>query len=167
MYIVRTIMIALGFMLAVSCGGTPPSGGASGDSTLRESETTAVTPSSDTTPPPAATTPASTPAAQGPIILEGAQNYTVAPGNTLSSISRRFYGNSEYFPLIMLGSSDVSDPDVIDRDMKLLVPNLQRNLADPGAKAKIKSYYRELADLYEKRNRPHYADQLRKFADSL
>ena len=154
MYTVLMIMLAMSFVMAASCGTAPAAPAPAKEPIAIEPE-------------PATPPPASTPVQSGPIILEGAQAYTVAPGNTLSGISRRFYGNNDYFPLIMLGSSDVSDPDKIEKDTSLTIPDLKRNIADPGAKAKIKSYYREIADLYEKRNRPHYAEQLRKLADSL
>jgi LysM repeat protein len=169
LYTVLIAILVLSFVLAVSCGGTPaPTPAPTREPTVAEPETTAAPPppAPTTTPTPAEPT-RPTPVAQGPIILEGAQAYTVAPGNTLSGISRRFYGDTDYFPLIMLGSSDVSDPDVIELDTKLTIPDLKRNIADPGAKAKMKSYYNEIADIYEKRNRPHYAAQLRKLADSL
>jgi hypothetical protein len=152
MYTVLMIMLAMSFVMAASCGTAPAAPAPAKEPVAIEPE--------PVTPPPA-------PVQSGPIILEGAQAYTVAPGNTLSGISRRFYGNNDYFPLIMLGSSDVSDPDKIEKNTSLTIPDLKRNIADPGAKAKIKSYYREIADLYEKRNRPHYAEQLRKLADSL
>jgi len=154
MYTVLMIMLAMSFVMAASCGTAPAAPAPAKEPIAIEPE-------------PATPPPASTPVQSGPIILEGAQAYTVAPGNTLSGISRRFYGNNDYFPLIMLGSSDVSDPDKIEKNTSLTIPDLKRNIADPGAKAKIKSYYREIADLYEKRNRPHYAEQLRKLADSL
>ena len=167
-YTVLIAVLVLSFVLAVSCGGTPaPTPAPTREPTAAEPQTTSAPPAPTTTPTPAEPRPTPTPAAQGPIILEGAQAYTVAPGNTLSGISRHFYGDTDYFPLIMLGSSDVSDPDVIELDTKLTIPDLKRNIADPGAKAKMKSYYNEIADIYEKRSQPHYAAQLRKLADSL
>ena len=102
------------------------------------------------------------------LILDGAKTYTVVSGDTLSAISRGTYDNGFYFPLIMLASSDVVlDPDRIAPGMKLTIPDLQKNLGDARAKAKIKSYLGEIAKLEDRRNRPNDAEGLRKLASTL
>jgi len=161
MYTVLITMLVLCFVLAVSCGG----GAAPVKTETTEKTTQAPPPPVATTPTPA---PTPAPVQQSDIILEGAQSYTVASGDTLSSVSRRFYSNDNYFPIIMLGSSGVvSDPDRIRPGARLTIPNLRRNLDDPGAKARIKNYFGEIATIYERRDRAHYAGELRRFANSL
>jgi hypothetical protein len=96
--------------------------------------------------------------------LSGAQSYTVVSGDMLSQITRRFYGdltgvgtagsrNGFYFPIIMLASKNagITDPDRIDPGMKLTIPDLQKNLADPGARKAIKSYLKDIAYVYNKK----------------
>jgi hypothetical protein len=102
------------------------------------------------------------------LILDGAQSRTVTKGETLSGISRNVYNNGFYFPLIMLASKDVvSDPDKIEPGMKLTIPDLQKNLNDPKARASIKEYLKEVAAIEDKRKRPEDAKGLRLLSDSL
>lgn len=108
------------------------------------------------------------------LILEGAQTYTVVKGDTLSAISRSKYDSVDhahagfYFPVIMLASSSVVlDPDKIEPGMELTIPDLQRNLNDANAKAKIKSFLAEIAVIEDARSREKDAEGLRKLADSL
>lgn len=109
----------------------------------------------------------------GDIILEGAKPHRVIWGDTLSKLARRYYGsqNGYYFPLIMLASrSEVYDPDVIIGRTALTVPDLQRNLNDPGARQKLKDYMYEIADVYgRKRTRwsAQTRNRLRALASSL
>jgi LysM repeat protein len=86
------------------------------------------------------------------LILDGATDYVVVPGDTLTRISRSKYGTGKgyYFPLIMLASTDVvQDPDLIEPGMRLSVPDLQRNLDDPGARQARKEFFADIADVYE------------------
>jgi hypothetical protein len=105
------------------------------------------------------------------LILDGAKSHTVVKGDTLSAIARNEYGagNGVFFPLIMLASSEVVlDPDLIEPGDKLTIPDLQKNLNDPAAKGQLKSFLREIADIYAtKKERPADADALRVKADSL
>jgi hypothetical protein len=120
-------------------------------------------------PPPPAKEPVS-----GDIILEGAKPYRVIWTDTLSKIACRQYGsqNGYYFPLIMLASRDVvRDPDVIVGGTRLTVPDLQRNLNDPGARQRLKMYINEVADLYNNKPRVRWSaetrNRLRALASSL
>jgi hypothetical protein len=108
------------------------------------------------------------------IILEGAKTYTVVKGDSLAKITKNQYGsnNGYFFPLIMLASREtVSDPDLLVPEMKLTIPDLQRNLNDPRARQKIKEFLDEIADVYKdtpekgwgEENREH----LRNLASSL
>jgi hypothetical protein len=92
---------------------------------------------------------------EGKLILDGATDYVVVPGDTLTRISRGKYGSGKgyYFPLIMLASNDVvQDPDLIEPGMRLSVPDLQRNLDDPGARQAMKEFFADIADVYERKS---------------
>lgn len=88
------------------------------------------------------------------LILDGAKNYTVESGDNLSSIAKRMYGDDKgyYFPVIMLASSaTILDPDLIQPGMQLTIPDLNKNLANPVAKEKLKDYFKEIASVYKKK----------------
>jgi LysM repeat protein len=94
-----------------------------------------------------------------PIIYDGAREYTVKPGDALTRIARNFYGrgNAFFFPLIMAASKDketvnIVDPDSIEPGMKLIIPNLELNLANPEIKARIKALLESVAKIYN--NKP-------------
>ena len=142
----RTLCIAslvLCLTLAVSCGGQQP----------RQDDTPPVYENGGQT--------------YGDIIIDGAQTYTVVRGDMLSRISRRFYGDGYFFPLIMLASWEVTDPDRLTPGMTLIIPDLLRNLEDPAARARLKSALNEAAALNSRRNRPLDAEGLRRLANSL
>ena len=102
------------------------------------------------------------------LILEGARRYTVVRGDTLSRISRQFYGNGFYFPVIMMASRDlVVDHDRITPGMVLTIPDLQMNLNDQGARGVMRNLFNEVAVIEDQRNRHDTADGLRSLADSL
>jgi hypothetical protein len=106
----------------------------------------------------------------GDIILDGAKTYRVVRGDTLAKIARSQYGsrNGYYFPLILLASRDVvKDPDMLLPGMRLTVPDLQRNLSDPGARQKIKEFLNEIADVYNDRLRKRWGTQTRKHLRAL
>jgi hypothetical protein len=74
--------------------------------------------------------------------------------------------------LIQLASRDVTkDPDRIMPGMDLTVPDLSRNLNDPGARQKLKEFLHEVADVYDKRLNKNWGaesrNQLRALASSL
>jgi hypothetical protein len=107
---------------------------------------------------------------RGDLILEGAKTYTVMRTDTLSKITKKNYGsgNGYYFPLIMLASQDVvRNPDLIAPGMKLTIPDLQKNLDDPGARQKIKEFLNEIAGLYDAKGKAVMRDRLRRLAVSL
>jgi nucleoid-associated protein YgaU len=105
---------------------------------------------------------------QSKLILDGAEVYTVVSGDTLVRISRNKYHDGFYYPVIMLASSEVVlDPDKIEPGMQLEIPDLQRNLNDPGAKSNIKSFLNEIAVIEDTRERHGTAEGLRKLADTL
>ncbi|MDR2177414.1 MAG: LysM peptidoglycan-binding domain-containing protein [Treponema sp.] len=88
------------------------------------------------------------------IILTGAKEYTVIRGDTLSKIARKHYGtggNAYYFPLIIAASKSITsivDPDEIEVGMHLIIPDLQKNLDDPGARGSLKNLLKEIAGFY-------------------
>lgn len=112
-------------------------------------------------PAPVASTPRNT-----DLILDGAETYTVVEGDTLSDIAYKKYQNSLYFPLIMMASKDiVEDQDFILPGMVLTIPKLQVNLDDAKAKASMKKYFLETADITA-RKKPEYAEGLRQLANT-
>jgi hypothetical protein len=101
------------------------------------------------------------------LILDGASDYVVVSGDTLTRISRSNYGagNGYYFPLIMLASNDVvQDPDLIEPGMHLAIPDLQRNLDDPGARQAMKDFFNEIAGVYEQKSTSEERTVLRNLA---
>jgi LysM repeat protein len=86
------------------------------------------------------------------IVLDGAKEYTVKRGDTLTNIAKSNYGeglNGYYFPLIMFASKVVdSDPDKISPGQKLTIPNLQKNLDDELARLHLKSMLLDIAFIY-------------------
>ena len=109
----------------------------------------------------------------------GAQDYTVAKGDTLSQITRQFYGsltgvgdagpnNGFYFPVIMMASdSNIVDPDLIEPGMKLKIVDLKRNLSNPVSKKAIKDCLNDVAYVYNKKSNASTEDGLKALANSL
>ena len=123
------------------------------------------------TPAPVETTPTPPPADQPPLvnglILNGATNYTIRSGDTLSAIARGQYSNGFLFPLIDMANDVVADYDLIFPDDVLIIPNLEANRNDARARANFRNYLRQIATEEVRRNRPDTADGLRALADSL
>jgi len=104
----------------------------------------------------------------GDLILDGAQKYTVKSGDRLVDISRSLYSDPYYYPVIMLASKDiVVDQDKIQPGMVLTIPDLQRNLDDPRAKASIKGVIVDCARIEDDRGRADTARGLRDRAATL
>jgi len=103
------------------------------------------------------------------LILEGAETYTVVEGDTLAHIAgKKEYHNGFYYPIILMASRDVVvDEDKIAPGMQLTIPNLQKNLDDPKAKASIKQFLLDVAKIEDSRNRPDTAKGLRELSASL
>jgi hypothetical protein len=106
------------------------------------------------------------------LILDGAKTYTVSRGDSLTAITGREYGTARaiYFPVIMLASSGdvtITDPDLIEPGMKLTIPDLDKNLNDAKARASIKSYLKDVADLFGQKGDEKRKNDLIKLSDSL
>jgi len=102
------------------------------------------------------------------LILDDAQRHTVTSGDTLVRIANQYYGNGFYYPVIMLASRDVVlDPDKIQPGMVLTVPNLEKNLSDPNAKASVKGVILDCANIEEDRDRADTARGMRNLSNSL
>jgi hypothetical protein len=104
------------------------------------------------------------------IILEGAKTYTVVKGDSLAKITKNQYGsgNGYFFPLIMLASWEtVSDPDLLVPEMKLTIPDLQRNLNDPKARQKIKEFLNDIADVYKDKPEKGWGEENREHLRNL
>ena len=129
----------------------------------------APAPKPDPAPAPAPA-PAPTPAQTG-LDLVGVANYTVVRGDTLAEIAARRYGGSNmyYFPLIRLANAATvsADPDVLEVGTTLIIPDLQRNLNNSGAKALIKQDMISIASQYERQSKPNAASKLKTLAKGL
>ena len=102
------------------------------------------------------------------LILTGATSYVVVRGDTLANIARDVYGDGFLYPIILLASSNVVlDPDNIEPGMELTIPDLQRNLNNARARASLKSFFMEIADIEEGRNRTPTARGIRQRADEM
>lgn len=107
------------------------------------------------------------------LVLEGAKEYKVQYGDTLSKIANKFYGkgNGYYFPIIMLASADtVQDPDTIEPGMVLTIPDLNKNLKETSVHPKLKEFFIEIADVYKNKktaSAPTIRRELQKIAQSL
>ena len=104
----------------------------------------------------------------GNLVLDGAKSYTVARGDMLSTISAAHYNNKYHFPLIMMASGNaIKDPDVISPGMKLTIPDLKKNLDKNGTKKRMKEYYNDVANMYDKRGQKQAANEIRALAASM
>jgi hypothetical protein len=104
------------------------------------------------------------------LILDGAQAYRVVKGDTLSMIAKKQYGagNGYFFPVIMLASNNVVlDPDFIEPGMALTIPSLQKNLDDPNARKKIKSFLADISGVYDKKGDVSTKNHLVQLAETL
>lgn len=93
--------------------------------------------------------------------LDGAEIYTVVSGDTLTGISKKYYGNTNgyYFPLIMIASNEtVLDPDLIEPGMELTVPNFDKNIRDTEQAKKLKPYFKDIANVYKLKSTNGAAD---------
>jgi len=54
-------------------------------------------------------------------VREGTQTYTVRPGDTLSKISKQFYGDANKYPTIAK-ANNLENPDQIKAGQQLLIP---------------------------------------------
>ena len=114
--------------------------------------------------------PAPAPTRPDGLILDGAGNYTVVRGDTLADIAARRYGESNmyYFPLIRLANANVvSDPDVIEVETVLVIPDLQRNLNDAGAARLVRADILAVAGQYDRQSKPNAAERLRNLASRI
>ena len=107
------------------------------------------------------------------LVLEGAKEYKVKYGDTLSKIAKNFYGKDKgyYFPIIMLASADtVQDPDTIEPGMVLTIPDLNKNLKETAVQPKLKAFFTEIADVYKTKKTASAATirrELQKIAQSI
>ena len=116
---------------------------------------------------------------RGKLDMTGAEDYTVERGDTLTQITRKFYGNLAdvgaagpnngfYFPVIMMASdSSIVDPDLIEPGMKLKIPDLKRNLASATSRKAIKDCLNDVAYVYNKKGNSATEGGLKTLANSL
>jgi hypothetical protein len=90
------------------------------------------------------------------LILDGAREYTVKQGDTLSEIARHETGNGFYYPIIMLASRGVVvNPDKITPNMKLTIPNIAKNKADENARKSMKNCLNGFANIEKSKDKPN------------
>ena len=164
--VVFCMALFLGFFVLFSCASAQP---------VSEPEPAPAPAAVPAAPPPQP--PSSPPVAPVPperahaLVLDGAEIYTVVKADTLSHIARLKYGgiNGYYYPLIIMASRDiVEDQDLIEPNTILTIPNLQANLDDARARASMKNFFLEIAEITEREHkRPRDAVELRKLANSL
>ena len=88
--------------------------------------------------------------------LTGAKYYTVKSGDTLSDISRNFYDDGFYYPIIMLASRGVVvNPDKIMPGMELTIPDLERNKANANSRRSMKNSLNGFAEIENKKEFPN------------
>ncbi|MCL2479335.1 MAG: LysM peptidoglycan-binding domain-containing protein [Treponema sp.] len=117
---------------------------------------------------------------RGQLDMTGAQEYTVVKGDSLSQITRNYYGslsnvgnagpsNGFYFPVIMLASdnSGIVDPDLIEPGLVLKIIDLQKNLSNPSARKAIKDCLIDVAYVYNKKGATATEQGLINLANSL
>jgi hypothetical protein len=113
------------------------------------------------------------------LIMDGAQEYTVVSGNSLSGITRNHYrsltgvgeagpNNGFYFPVIMMASdTEIVDPYKIEPGMKLKIVDLKKNLDNPESRAAIKDCLNDVAYVYNKKGSAVTEEGLKKLANSF
>ncbi len=102
--------------------------------------------------------------------LDKSQTYTVVAGDTLTQITKAFYGNDKgyYFPMIMAASSDtVTNPDLILPGMVLTIPDFDENMNDPAVRKDMKAAFKKVAAIYAEQGNTFIEAELLKIADSL
>jgi hypothetical protein len=102
--------------------------------------------------------------------LAGAKYYTVKSGDTLSHISRSFYGDGFYYPVIMLASRGVVlNPDKIAPGMELTIPDLERNKSNLNSRKSMKNCLNGFAKIEKYKEKPNKSliDGFMKRADEL
>jgi len=110
------------------------------------------------------------PAVTEELVLQGSTRHVIIYRDTLSQIAARAYGHSNmfYFPLIRLANaSQISNPDVIIPGINLIIPDLQANLNNPGARRLLKAEMLSTATHYDRLNIPEAAARLRALANEL
>jgi len=107
----------------------------------------------------------------GELDLTGAVKYRVKWGDTLVKISRRFYKDGFYYPVIILASKDVviKNPDKIWPGMVLTIPDLEKNKANDNTRKAIKDCLNGLADTERTKPKPRRGliNGLKRRADAL
>jgi len=164
--IVFCLVLLLGLFVLFACATAQSASGPAPSSAPVSAAPAAPPPASPS--PPVAPVP---PERAHALILDGAELYTVIKADTLSHIARLKYGaaNGFYYPLIIMASRDiVEDQDVIEPNTVLTIPNLQANLNDAKARASMKNFFLEIAEITEREHkRPNDAVGLRRLAESL
>jgi hypothetical protein len=88
--------------------------------------------------------------------LTDAKSYTVKTGDTLNDISRDYYNDGFYYPVIMLASRGVViNPDKIQPGMTLVIPDLESNKANPTSRRSMKNCLNGFAEIEKTKKNPN------------
>lgn len=105
--------------------------------------------------------------------LTGSKKHKVVYRETLSSIAKKYYGNDKgyFFPLILDASKEnISNPEVIIPGTLLIIPDLNKNLADSQRKEYVKKLLLNTSKIYDSKNTffsPKISSELKKTAESI
>jgi hypothetical protein len=160
-YLIGTITLVVAIMFSlVACVGTPPP-----EPAPQPVSEPVVEPTPQQPPPPPPPPP---PSARTSLILDGASNYTVKSGDTLVDIAKHFYNNGYYYPVIVAANGSlIQNPDKIDPGLQIIIPDLQRNLNDSGARGIVKQALTAGIPFEQSRSRNETADGMRELSNSL
>jgi len=168
--IALTTSLIIGVMLAVSCASGPQKTDAQYEEVPVPADAPVHVPAPAPTHAPAAAAAPVT-VTYADLDLTGAVKYKVKWGDTLANISRRFYKDGFYYPVIILASRDVviKNPDKIWPGMVLTIPNLERNKANENGRKAIKDCLNAFADTEKTKPRPRRGliNGLKRRADAL
>jgi hypothetical protein len=95
------------------------------------------------------------------VILDRSTNYSVIKGDTLSDIARKLYRDGSMYPLIMMVSGVIVDPDKILPLQQFVIPDVNINMNDPTARQSINRYFLQIADIEDQRGRHQTATLIR------
>jgi len=166
--VVICMVLFLGFFALFACSTAQPASEPAPAPAPTPAPAPAPTPVAAPAAPPVAPVP---PERAHALVLDGAELYTVIVADTLSHIARLKYGavNGYFYPLIIMASRDiVEDQDLIEPNTVLTIPDLKANLADARARASMKNFFLEIAEITEREHkRPNDAVELRKLVDTF
>lgn len=108
--------------------------------------------------------------ARSKLDLGGDQTYIVQSGDTLTAITKQYYGDDKgyYFPMIMAASSNVvTNPDLISPGMELTIPDFDANMNEPKIRKMLKGVFKKVAKIYADQGKTSMEEPLSEIAEEL